>query len=172
MLREVEGQAIPVEGADPSEVISQVERALAAADAKRPGGLGLGFESVDLALATALSREGGVDLKFTVPFVEWEAGLGGKVGKESTTVIAVSLEPAPSADVAVEGIEGPLTDAILATADTVTRLKETSPHLALKGASVELEFVYSRTGSVSLLVASGAQTNVTTHTLTLNLKEG
>jgi Trypsin-co-occurring domain 2 len=159
-----------VEGAEPSEVISEVKEALKEAQQTNPQ-LGLAFESVGLDLITVRTKEAGGEFKLKVPFTEWELGVEGGVSKEHTTAISVVFEPAPpQADEAITGIKAELTRAIMSAADVANSVKQDHPDLALREASAKLEFVYSRAGGASLLPFSGKLGKVTTHTLTLDLK--
>ena len=167
--RLIEGTAVEVEGVPPSQVIAAVKGGLAEAQRSAPD-LGLQFGSVKLDLTTVRTREGQADFKVTVPVVEWELGFGGKVGKESTTVISVTFAPAPPIGVGADEVQTAFAKAILTAAEIVNNVKANHGDLTLQEASVALEFVYTRGGNASVLPFSGAITNVTTHTLTLSLK--
>jgi hypothetical protein len=149
-------------------IISKVKKAIREVERRSyRSELGVKVEKLDLKLKTYNSKEGGIELK--IPIVDAGLGLDGKISKEETQTIELTLVPVE--DVRLFGdeeIEENLVNLILGIENGIRNALVDPPKFKLQNASVELNFIVGSDGKISVVV-KGGMTSETTHNLKLYL---
>lgn len=112
---------------------------------------------------------GGLDIR--VPVIGMQLRLGAKVTRQDTHTLDISLRPpheTPDKELRDGEVEDALVDAIETIREVVTNAAEGDDPWVLEAGSVDISFVVTETGSLSLGV-DGELTDAITHTLRLGL---
>ena len=165
-------------GVDIDAIIQQVKDAvelagrIQAARADQESGPAVEVEKLDLTLKAFAEMSGGGEIKLRIPVVGTEFGGGSTLQREEIQTVQLTLVP-PSAAVrkglAPLDIKTTLVDAILGIEQGIRRAARTEPRFELESASVELNLVVGREGTISLAVRGSARSE-TTHTVRLHLR--
>jgi hypothetical protein len=127
--------------------------------------------SVQLIIEVVASQAGGAGLEFCVPFVGMKLKLGAKVTKQDTHTIDITLVPPADAGRQVRGgadVEKALVQAITAIRAVASAAAEGDDPWVLSDSAIDISFVITQTGSISLGV-EGELSNEVTHKLRLRL---
>lgn len=126
---------------------------------------------VELTLQGVVSREASGEFKFKIPFVDWEAGVGGGLTSEATHTIELTFVPAPPLAVAAKAAElhQELVDGITWVRRQLKAASGGDVPLAIKSAAVGLEFVIDRKGDFALLVFKAGVATKWSNTIKLTL---
>ena len=127
--------------------------------------------SVDLSLRTIATRKAGGGVELRVPFVGMKLKFGADVTNQDTHTIDMTLVPPDQ--LAEPGlrtfdVEESLVTAIETIRATMAEAAKGDPPFLLKHGGVEISFVVTRSGTISLGV-EGELSNEITHTLHLGL---
>lgn len=171
------GRADAGRGRRSGDVVKKVRWALTAANirAHKEGGLGFDLDSIVLKLSVVqtYSAEGGFKLK--IPWTDSELGFGGKISKAQTQVIAVEVGVPETDEAEIEQQSPPidvaLQDALLQVASMVRSVESADRELSLRAASVQMQLALSRAGEISIVPFKGSREDVTTHSLTVGVKQ-
>jgi hypothetical protein len=160
------------DGKQPSiaAVIEQVKQAIRLVERVAARPVGATIERVELTIQTVLERGAGGALALNVP-VLGEVGGGGGVSRNQTQVVTLTLRPVEQIEAFDAGdvdVELRLTTAILDLRDAVRAAASSSPRFQLDSAAIELRFVVTREGHITL-IARGERADEVTHTLTLHI---
>jgi hypothetical protein len=157
----------------PAAVVRKIKASIRAANIG-DGREDLVVTKVELSLATILDQSGGGEFEWKVPFVGLTLKGGVKLTRSNTSKLSITLvPPSPEEDLRELGIDtAALEENIVhAVADLRNAIAEAAvdePRFLLEKGGIELEFVVTREGSLSLL-ASGEHKDEVTHTMTLTL---
>jgi len=127
--------------------------------------------SVHLVLHTVATATNGGGVDFRVPFIGMQMKFGGKVSRQDTHTMELTLIPEDLADeheIRDGRVEQVLVDAIETTRRIVARAGSGDDPFALKESSVEISFAVEESGTVALGF-EGEFKNEVTHTLRLSL---
>jgi hypothetical protein len=167
---EVTSQGVPV-----TALISAVKDSLKkAAVSNGTGDSDLQVESVQLVLNVVATESAGGGLDFRVPFIGMKLSVGAKVTRQDTHRIDITLVPPPPDPNYREtrgDIETALVDAITTIRGVMASAAEGDDPWILSTSEVEITFVVTKEGSISL-GAEGEFTNEVTNKLLLVLKSG
>jgi len=149
-------------------IISKVKKAIREVERRSyRSELGVKIEKLDLKLKAYNNKEGGVELK--LPIVDTALGLEGNISKEETQTIELTLVPVENVRLfGDEEIEDNLVDLIMGIEQGIKNAIVEAPRFKLQSASVELNFIVSSGGKISV-VAKGGMKSETTHNLKLYL---
>lgn len=149
-------------------IISKVKKAIREVEQRSyRSDLKVKVEKLDLKLKTFNSKEGGVELK--VPVIDLDLGLGGNISKEETHTIELTLVPVDDTRLfGEEDIEDSLVELIMGIEEGIKNALVEVPRFKLEKASVELNFIVSKSGEISI-VAKGEKKLETTNNLKLYL---
>jgi Trypsin-co-occurring domain 2 len=162
-------------GVPVTALIGAVKRSLRTAGVARESGRGdLQVESVQLVLNVVATESAGGRLDFCVPFVGMKLSMGAKVTRQDTHRIDITLVP-PEAEPGLRetraDIETALVDAITAIRAAMASAAEGDEPWVLSTGEVEIAFVVTKEGSISL-GAEGELAHEVTNTLKLVLVPG
>jgi len=150
------GDSHEVAGLDVEEIVAEVRQAIRLAELLDPGnGPGIEVSLVELTLKAYAQTSGGADVKFTIPFINQDFGFTGSASDEETHTIQIAFEPMRPDAIpkrAERSIKSQLVDGITAIRRSLRAAASGETPLALKTASVTLEFVLNAKGQVSLVV--------------------
>jgi hypothetical protein len=135
------------------------------------GARDLRVASVQLILEVVASRTAGGGLSFRVPVIGTEVRVGGKVTKQDTHTIDITLVPPdrpPTRAVRGGDVEEALVDAVATIRETMASAARGDDPWVLAAGSVDISFAVTKTGTISL-GAEGELTNEVTHSLRLGL---
>jgi hypothetical protein len=160
------------QGVQVTTLIDAVKRSLRTAGVSRDSGPGdLRVKSVKLTLNVLATESAGGKLDFRVPFVGMKLSMGAKVTRQDTHKIDITLVP-PAPDPARRetrgDIETALVDAITSIRAVMASAAEGDEPWALSTSEVEIAFVVTKEGSISL-GAEGEFAHEVTNTLKLAL---
>jgi hypothetical protein len=127
--------------------------------------------AVQLTLNTIVTEKAGVKLEFKVPILGMAVKLGRSVATKDTHTIEMTLVPpalAPAHEVRGDGVEKVLVDAIETVREVVAAAVDGDEPFVLKESSVELVFVVTEEGVISLGVDT-EHGDETTHKLKLTV---
>lgn len=144
----VTDQGVPV-----NALIAAVKRSLRTAGVSRESGPGgLQVESVRLVLNVVATEAGGARLDFRVPFIGMKLSAGAKVTRQDTHRIDITLAPPEPENLRETraDIETALVDAIAAIRWAMASAAEGDDPWALSAGEVEISFVVTKEGSISL----------------------
>jgi hypothetical protein len=130
--------------------------------------------SVQLILEVVASKTAGGGLSFRVPFIGMKLDMGVKVTKKDTHTIDITLvppEPQTSREVRGGEVEDVLVNAVATIRSVVAHAAEGDDPWVLSAGIVDIVFVITRTGTISLGV-EGELANEITQTLRLGLVSG
>jgi hypothetical protein len=152
------------------EVVRQIKEAINAFQREAAAeGKGIEIKAVDLSLEAVALRDAGGQLKFTVPFVGLEVEIGGKLAKEQTQTINLTLFPTKQVEEFSPPEIGPeLLEGMRVIREAVRYAAEGEPRFDLREPKVELSFVVTKEGKVTLFVA-GEMKDTITHKAKLTL---
>jgi hypothetical protein len=165
---------ITAEGVPVNALIGTVKKSLRSAGISRDSGEGdLQVDSVQLVLNVVATESVGGKLDFRVPFIGMKLSMGAKVTRQDTHRIDITLvPPEPVETREVRGdIETALVDAIEAIRGVMASAAEGDEPWVLSTSEVNISFVITKEGSISL-GAEGEFTNEVTNKLRLVLKPG
>jgi hypothetical protein len=160
------------EGVPVADLIDSVKRAIKAANLSATDtGRDLQVASLHLTLHAVATRSLGGSLQFCIPFTGMTLSLGKKVTRQDTHRIEIGLAPpGPREPEIREGdIESALADAIATIRTTMASATGGDDPFTLTDSIVELSFVITEEGSISLGVDVGLSDELA-HTLTLKLE--
>jgi hypothetical protein len=167
---EVTSQGVPV-----NALIGAVKDSLKKAGLSRDNAdSDLQVASVQLVLNVVATESAGGKLDFRVPFIGMKLSMGAKVTRQDTHRIDITLEPPPPDPDYREtrgDIETALVDAITTIRGVVASAAGDDEPWFLSTSEVEISFVITKEGSISL-GAEGEFTNEVTNKLLLVLKPG
>jgi hypothetical protein len=128
--------------------------------------------SVHLTLEVLTANSAGGEVSVRVPFIGTEFGVGGKVAKQDTQTIDITL--VPPAEPKPRGVRGVPIDKLLVNAiatvrDTMASAAVGNDPWELQHSTVSISFGVTRTGSISLGV-DGERSSDVMQTLRLTLK--
>lgn len=165
---EVTSEGVPV-----NALIGAVKGSLRQAGLSRDNADGdLQVEAVQLVLNVVATESAGGGLDFRVPFIGMKLTVGAKVTRQDTHKIDITLVPPPPDPDYREtrgDIETALVDAITTIRGVMASAAEGDEPWALSTGEVELSFVVTKQGSISL-GAEGEFANEVTNKLRLVLK--
>ncbi len=129
--------------------------------------------SVQLILEVVATRTLGGGLRFRVPFIGMELGIGAKVTRQDTHTIDMTLvpprqPPAGLREVRGEDVEDVLVDAISTIRKTMASAALGDDPWLLSAGTVDISFAVTGTGTISLGI-DGELGRELTHTLRLGL---
>jgi hypothetical protein len=160
-------------GVPVSVLIDAVKQSLSRAGVSRGASVGdLLVASVQLVLNVVATESGGGRLDLRVPFIGMKLSMGTKVTKQDTHTIDITLvppEPDPELREVRGDIETALVDAINTIRDVMASAAAGEDPWELSTSQVELSFVVTSEGSISL-GAEAEFTNEVTNKLRLVLK--
>src|SRR5262249_6669477 len=170
MKMEVTDEGVPV-----NDLISTVKESLRIAGVSRDSGEGdLQVASIQLVLNVVATESVGGKLDFRVPVIGMKLRMGAKGTKQDTHSIAITLVP-PESDEETRQVRGDiqtaLVDAIGAIRGVMASAAEGEEPWVLSTSEVDMSFVVTKEGSISL-GAEGELTNEVTNKLRLKLKPG
>lgn len=128
--------------------------------------------SVHITLRVLATKSGGTEVSIRVPFIGTKFGAAGKVTKQDTQTIDITLVPPPQPKRrGVRGlpIDKVLVDAIATIRDTMASAATGNDPWELSQSTVSISFGVTKTGTISLGVDGERSTDVM-HTLRLTLK--
>jgi Trypsin-co-occurring domain 2 len=168
MKMEVTDEGVPV-----NALIGTVKESLRSAGVSRDSGEGdLQVASIQLVLNVVATESVGGKLDFRVPFIGMKLSMGAKVTKQDTHSIDITLVP-PESDEETREVRGDiqtaLVDAIGAIRGVMASAAEGEEPWVLSTSEVDISFVVTKEGSISL-GAEGELTNEVTNKLRLTLK--
>jgi hypothetical protein len=140
------------EGVPVAELVGVIKESVRQAGVSATSGnRDLQVASVQLTLQVVAGKAGGGKFSFRVPFTGMELSGGAKVTRRDTHTIDITLAP-PAADRrAVRGdVEQTLVDAIETIRATVTAAALGNDPWDLSTATVDISFVITKSGSISL----------------------
>jgi NTP-dependent ternary system trypsin peptidase co-occuring protein len=165
---EVTSEGVPV-----TALIGAVKDSLKkAAVSNGDGDSDLRMESVQLVLNVVATESAGGGLDFRVPFIGMKLSVGAKVTRQDTHRIDITLVPPPPDPDYREtrgDIETALVDAITTIRGVMASAAEGDEPWVLSTSEVEISFVVTKEGSISL-GAEGEFANEVTNKLLLVLK--
>lgn len=165
---EITSQGVPV-----TELIGTVKESLKkAAVSSGTGDSDLQMESVQLVLNVVATESAGGGLDFRVPFIGMKLSVGAKVTRQDTHKIDITMVPPPPDPDYREtrgDIETALVDAITTIRGAMASAAEGDDPWVLSTSEVEITFVVTKEGSISL-GAEGEFANEVTNKLLLVLK--
>lgn len=165
---EVTSQGVPV-----TALVGTVKESLRkAAVSNGAGDSDLQMESVQLVLNVVATESAGGGLDFRVPFIGMKLSVGAKVTRQDTHRIDITLVPPPPDPDYREtrgDIETALVDAITTIRGVMASAAEGDDPWVLSTSEVEITFVVTKEGSISL-GAEGEFANEVTNKLLLVLK--
>jgi len=128
--------------------------------------------SLQLTLEVLATKSGSAEISVTVPFIGAQLGAGGKLTRQDTETIDMTL--APPAHPKPRGVRGLAMDKVLVNAirtirDTMVSAATGNDPWELQQGTVSLSFGVTRTGSISLGVG-GERSSDMMQTLRLTLK--
>jgi hypothetical protein len=132
----------------------------------------LRVSSVQITLQVLATKSGGTEVSIRVPFIGTEFGASGKLTKQDTQTIDITLvPPAQPKPRGVRGlpIDDALVEAIATIRDAMASAATGDDPWELQQSSVSLSFGVTRTGSISLGV-DGERSSDMLNTLRLTLK--
>ncbi|MDN5768095.1 MAG: hypothetical protein L0H96_20280 [Humibacillus sp.] len=166
----------PGGGVDLDTVIRQVKEALLLVQleqAERAARTGVAVDVVriELTLRTMVERTAGGEVRLTVPIVGQELGGGVDTSWQQVQTVELTLVPPDGLPKRVPGwgLSEELARAVLGVEDAVRTAAETEPRFEMERASVELNVVVGRGGSISL-VAKGSSGREVAHTVKVHLE--
>lgn len=126
---------------------------------------GLQLAKVELALATALTKEAGAEFKIKI------VGFEAHRSRAETQTLTLDLTPTAEAPLEKLGVSlaDELTEAIVATAAAMAEAADGEPRFDLDQAAVALQIEISNDGKVAVFVEGSGKT-ASTNTLTITLK--
>lgn len=162
------------DGVPVSALISIIKDSIKQAGVSRTSGsTDLRVGSVRLILEVVASTTGGGGLDFCVPFIGMKLRLGGKVTKQNTHTMDISLVPPSQAAPVVRGgeVETALVDAIATIRQAMASAAGGDDPWVLSEATIDICFAITKTGTISI-GADGELTGELTHTIHLGLVPG
>jgi hypothetical protein len=159
----------------PIEVLlSKIKYALVESGVVGPAhDVGLDLVAVDLKLKAYAERDGGLKIKFRIPFIGTDVQFGSHAGASRAHTIEMSLTPpvaAPSRALrGQDSVEGALTDAIATIRDTMLAASAGDLPWVLSDSRVEIAFGVTRDGTFSVGVDASSKETLD-QTLTLRLR--
>lgn len=166
---------VPASGRDrdrPSmaSVIEQVKRAIRLVERVAARPVGATIARVELTIQTVAERSAGGEVTLQVPILG-ELGGGSSRGSNHSQAVSLTLRPVEQIeafDVGTADVELRLATAILDLRDVVKAAAASAPRFELESAQIELRFVVTREGHITL-IASGERSDEVTHTLRLHI---
>jgi hypothetical protein len=157
-------------GVPVGELVADVKRAIRAANVSASDGRDMRVASVELTLhAVAVGATGG-GLDFRVPVIGARLRIGGKVTRQDTHTITVTLvpPPGPAYEVRGERVQQALVEAIGTIRAVLRDAGAGEDPFVLGTGTVEMSFVVTAEGTISLGVEGELRDEVT-HGLKLEL---
>jgi Trypsin-co-occurring domain 2 len=157
-------------GIPAGELIDDIKHAITIANISAATPSDLAVIAVELTLNVLAEDSAGGGLDFRVPFVGMRLRLGAKVTRQDTHTVTVRLLPTPADghEVRAAAVQRVLVDAIETIRTIIRDAGRGDNPFALDTAAVEMSFVVTREGSISL-GAQGELRDEVTHTLKLSV---
>ena len=159
-------------GVDIAGLVSTIKSSIKKANVSGADNSGdLQVVSVDLSLRTIATTKAGGGVELRVPFVGMKLKFGAGITNQDTHTIDMTLVPPDQLaepELRTFDVEEGLVTAIETIRAVVAQAAEGDLPFLLKHGGVEISFVVTRTGTISLGV-EGELTNEITHTLRLGL---
>jgi hypothetical protein len=164
---EVADDGIPVEDLLTAVKVAVKQANMSASHAKRD----LTVAALGLTLNTVATRTAGGGVTFRVPFIGMSMRIGGKVTRQNTHTINLSLVPEqlPLHEIRDGDVEETLVDALTMIQRVLTSAAAGDDPFRLDSGTVELKFAVTRNGAISLGV-DGELTDDVTQTLRLEVR--
>jgi hypothetical protein len=152
-------------GVDIDEIIAKVKKAIRDVEERSlREDMKFKVEKLELTLKTFTSKDAGGKITLKIPI---EISLGGKVANQHTQTIGLTLVPVGELHTfGHEDVEQDLVDAIYAIKEGIKNATEEPPQFKLQEATVGLDFILDKEGSISV-IAQGSGQSQTTHSLKL-----
>jgi len=157
--------SVPVE-----DLVEEVQNAIRIANIGSGSQSDLRVKTAQLVLNVVATRSSGAKVDFRIPVIGTKLVLGTKVSHEDTHVIDVTLVPPPSDEHEVRdgNVARVLVEAIATVQRIMRKAAEGSEKLVLDAGAVEISFVVTEEGTLSLGF-DGELRNAVTHTIKLEL---
>jgi hypothetical protein len=161
----IEAGTAPVE-----DLVNEIKRSIEQADIGADDSIDLRVTIVRLTLQTIATNTIGTKFEFRIPVVGMQLRLGRKIDAKDTHTIEVELAPGPpdSHEVRSGEVSRTLVSAVKTIRSIMVNAARGDNPLSLRSGSVELSFVVSDEGTISIGL-EGTMRDEITHTLRLEL---
>ncbi|GAA3217298.1 trypco2 family protein [Dactylosporangium siamense] len=161
----IEAGTVPVD-----DLVNEIKRSIEQAGIGADDQVDLRVTAVRLTLRTVVTNSTGAKLEFRVPVVGMQLRLGRKVDEKDIHTIEVELVPRPSETHEVRGasVSRTLVNAVRTIRSIMANAAGGDDPLDLKAGSVEVSFVVTEEGTLSIGLDTTLRDEVT-HTLRLEL---
>jgi hypothetical protein len=160
------------EGVPVAELVGVIKESVRQAGVSASSDADMTVASVQLTLQVVAGEAAGGRFSFRVPFIGMELSGGGKVSRQDTHTIDITLVPPTASERAVRGdVEQTLVDAIETIRATVAAAALGDDPWELSTGTVDISFLITKSGGISLGVEGELSKDVSQR-LRLTLRPG